>query len=585
MRRTMRPRRSSLTWIAAALALGVAAITASPGCSRPPDVPTSPCGTSEAEIVLDEYLERVPALARSLGMREFDGQLADYSAAGIADRVAFLKRSHAYLDEIDPRRLSADDQLDRKLVLLELEQQLFRIETMQEWRKRPMFYEELFSIDGYLTRDYAPIDIRARGLLRHVEGALKQVHNITDNLVGPMATPILVTAVGIYRGYAEYLDGDAITILDAMTDEKLKADVVVAIRELAKQARKIADHLEKIEIPRGDDSYILGVARYKQLLRAQEALDIPLDEFERLGEENLAENKKAYEELAARITMKRPPAPELLTIATDLTKRAKAFVEEKHLVTIPAEDKVQIRETPPFMRYNAAFLDPPGPFDKPDLPGFYYITPPNPEWPAKEQEEYVMFTGTLLATSVHEVYPGHYLQGMWIGKAPTKVQKSLGSYSFIEGWAHYGEQLMIEEGFGAENEENHLGQLGDALLRNCRVVVSLGVHTKGMTLEAAAKRFVDDCKQDPATAREQATRATFDPGYFAYTLGKVQILKLRDEAKALLGNGFDLQIFHDSLLAHGSPPVPLIRERVLNEIQFKIRSPKGVALAPGRASP
>ncbi len=568
-----------------ALALGAAAVTSAPGCARPPEVPANPCGTSEAEIVLDEYLQRQPALARALGMREFDGQLADYSASGIAERVEFLKRSHEYLDEIDPRRLSADDKLDRKLMLLELEQQLFRIEDMQEWRKRPMFYEELFSIDGYLTREYAPLDIRARGLLKHVEGALKQIHNITDNLVGPMATPILVTAVGIYRGYAEYLDGDAITILDGMKDEKLHADVVVAIHELAKQARGIADHLEKIEVPRGDDSFILGEARYKKLLHVQEALDIPLEEFDKLGEENLAENKKAYEALAGKVTMRRPPATELLATATDLTRRAKAFVEEKHLVTIPAEDKVQIRETPPFMRYNAAFLDSPGPFDKRDLPGFYYITPPNPDWPAKEQEEYIMFTGTLLATSVHEVYPGHYLQGMWIGKAPTKVQKSLGSYSFIEGWAHYGEQLMIEEGFGAESEENHLGQLGDALLRNCRVVVSLGVHTKGMTLEAAAKRFVDDCKQDPATAREQATRATFDPGYFAYTLGKVQILKLRDDAKALMGNGFDLQSFHNALLSHGSPPVPLIRERVLNEIQFMIRDPKGVAVQPGKAAP
>ncbi|MFO0611139.1 MAG: DUF885 domain-containing protein [Polyangiaceae bacterium] len=560
----MRIRRQ---WIALTLSVtGALAALLPSACSLRPVAPSAPCGPSEAEIVLDEYLERQPAYARTLGMREFDGQLADYSAAGIAERVAFLKRSRDYLEGIDPRRLSADDQLDRKLMLLELEQQLFRIEDMDEWHKRPMFYEELFSIDGYLTRDYAPLDIRARGLLKHVEGALKQVHNVTDNLVGPMATPILLTAIGIYRGYAEYLDGDAITILDGMNDRKLHDDVVVAIHELAKQARQIADHLEQIELPRGDDSFILGVERYKKLLHAQEALDIPLDEFERLGEENLAENKKAYEALAAKVTMKRPAASELLQTATDLTKRAKAFIEEKHLVTIPGEDKVQVRETPPFMRYNAAFLDPPGPFDKPELPGFYYITPPNPAWSAKEQEEYLMFTGTLLATSIHEVYPGHYLQGMWIGKAPTKVQKSLGSYSFIEGWAHYGEQLMIEEGFGAENEENHLGQLGDALLRNCRVVVSLGVHTKEMSLEAAAKRFVDDCKQDPATAREQATRATFDPGYFAYTLGKVQILKLRAEVKDKLGAKFDLQKFHDALLSHGSPPVPIVRERVLADL-------------------
>jgi uncharacterized protein (DUF885 family) len=174
--------------------------------------------------------------------------------------------------------------------------------------------------------------------------------------------------------------------------------------------------------------------------------------------------------------------------------------------------------------------------------------------------------GTLLSTSIHEVYPGHYLQAMWIRKAPTKIERSLSSYSFVEGWAHYGEELMVEEGFGNADPQNRLGQLGDALLRNCRVVVSLGIHTKGMTLDQAAQRFENDCKQDAATAREQAIRGTFDPGYFAYTLGKIQILKLREEAKKKLGASFNLQAFHDALLAHGSPPVPMIRERVLADL-------------------
>ena len=179
--------------------------------------------------------------------------------------------------------------------------------------------------------------------------------------------------------------------------------------------------------------------------------------------------------------------------------------------------------------------------------------------------------GTLLSTSVHEVYPGHYLQSLFIRRAPTKVEKALGTYSFIEGWAHSGEQMMIEEGFGASDPETRLGQLGDALLRNCRVVVSIGIHTKGMTLDEAARRFRDDCKQDEATAREQAVRGTFDPGYFAYTLGKMQILSLRAEAQKALGSAFDLGKFHDALLAHGSPPVPLIHDRVLEELGAKPR--------------
>jgi uncharacterized protein (DUF885 family) len=214
------------------------------------------------------------------------------------------------------------------------------------------------------------------------------------------------------------------------------------------------------------------------------------------------------------------------------------------------------------MQWNSAFLDGPGPFDRPDLAAYYYITLPNPSWPQQEQDDYVMSHGTLLATSVHEVFPGHFLHGQWIRRAPTRAQQMLGSYSFVEGWAHYTEQLMVEEGFGGDTPEVRLGQLGDALLRNCRFVASIGLHTKGMTLAQAEDRFVNDCFQDRATAKQQALRGTFDPGYFAYTLGKLQILKLREEVKAALGANYDARKFHDALLSHGAPPVPLLRSRV-----------------------
>jgi uncharacterized protein (DUF885 family) len=229
-----------------------------------------------------------------------------------------------------------------------------------------------------------------------------------------------------------------------------------------------------------------------------------------------------------------------------------------------------VKESPPYQRWNSAFLDPPGPFEK-ARNAFYYITLPDPSWPAKEQVEYVPTRGILLSTTIHEVYPGHFLQGQWVLRAPTRVQKIFSSYSFVEGWAHYGEQLMIEEGFGKADPQNRLGQLSDALLRDCRFVVSIGVHTEGMTLEAAEKRFMDECFQDKATARQQAVRATFDPGYFAYTLGKLEILALRDEAKKKLGAKFDLMRFHDELLAHGSPAVPLIRDRVLSDLEKAAR--------------
>ncbi len=334
---------------------------------------------------------------------------------------------------------------------------------------------------------------------------------------------------------------------------------------LAKEADALSNHLKTVEVPKGDQSHVLGTARFKKLLEVQEGLTTDLATFKAMGEENLKKNHDAYVEVKKKATVTRPKATALLGDATKLLESARKFVISKRIASIPEGAKVAVHETPPFQRWNAAFLDPPGPFEKAKN-AFYYITMPDKTWPAKEQEEYVPTRGILLATTIHEVYPGHFLQGEWILRAPTRTQKIFGSYSFIEGWAHYGEQVMIEEGFGKEDAQNQLGQLSDALLRNCRYVVSLGVHTEGMTLEAAEKRFMEECFQDKATAREQAVRATFDPGYFAYTLGKIQILALRDEAKKKLGKKFDLMRFHDELLAHGAPPVPLIHDRVLADL-------------------
>jgi uncharacterized protein (DUF885 family) len=311
---------------------------------------------------------------------------------------------------------------------------------------------------------------------------------------------------------------------------------------------------------------VLGEARYRKLLLAQEGLSMPLAEFKKMGEENLAANKAAYQALSKKVKTTRPRAEKLMAEATRMMDASRRFILEKKLLTIPSEDRAIVKESPPFMRWNSAFLRGPGPFDKNGLEAYYYITLPDPAWPKKEQEEYIMPVGGLLATTVHEVYPGHFLHGLWIRRAPTNVQKMFKAYSFVEGWAHYTEQLMIDEGFGKEEPQSRLGQLHDALLRNCRYVVSLGIHAENMSLAEAERRFVEDCFQDRATARQQAARGTFDPGYFAYTLGKLQILKLREEAKASLGQAFSLQKFHDALLSHGGPPLGLFRDRVLADL-------------------
>ena len=212
------------------------------------------------------------------------------------------------------------------------------------------------------------------------------------------------------------------------------------------------------------------------------------------------------------------------------------------------------------MRWNSAFLDMAGPFEKAEG-SFYYISPPDPSWPPAMQEAYIPYEGDLLATSIHEVYPGHFTQLLQYRRADSKVQKIFDSYAFVEGWAHYSEQMMLDEGFGKEAPRLRLGQLANALLRNCRFLAAIGMHTKGMTVEEADTLFQKKCFIDPGNAIQQAYRGTFDPGFLSYTLGKLQILELRDEFFAKRGTK-SLKAFHDWLLSYGGSPVQLIARRL-----------------------
>ncbi|MDC0742829.1 DUF885 domain-containing protein [Polyangium mundeleinium] len=517
--------------------------------------------------VVDAWLADHPQSARQLGLHAFDGVVPDFRKAAIDARIARARKAREELAAVPPAGLSVDDSLDRALLLQELDLELFAVDEMHVFQKAPQTYGELFAVNNYLDRDYAPLEVRARKLLEHEKAALGQVAHAIANLSRPVPRPVLETGIKIYKGYVRYLREDVPKQLQKLTDVALLAEVTQTNEKLAREAEAMVERLRVDYLPSADQDYALGEAGFRKLLEVQEGIHLSLDEFLRIGEADLEANRRAYEALRSKVTPTRPLAEELLAEATKLVDAARAFVVEKGIVTIPSQEPILVKETPPFMRWNSAFQDAPGPFETARGPSFFYITMPDPSWPRAEQEAYLPQRGQLISITTHEVWPGHFLQGLWQNRAPTRVQKMFTSYSFREGWAHYGEQMMIDEGFAASEPEARLGQLADALLRDCRYVVAVGLHAKGMTVEQAAERFEKECFQDPATAREQAVRGTFDPGYFAYTLGKLQILALREEAKRRLGKRFSLRNFHDTLLAHGAPPIALVRERVLAEME------------------
>jgi hypothetical protein len=560
--------------------------------TTPPPVATAPATDPAADAaaanqkkfadlrdrVTQFWLDDQPSSARALGFHEYDGKVEDVSQAGLDASRTKTQALRKELDGFDATTLSDDDALDLGLMKQTIDMTLFTLIERDAPHKSPQFYEPILNVSNYVEKSYASKEDRQKGLIAHEEAAVVQMGHFYENMKLPLSKVVATVGSKNYAGFASYLRGDTKKMFAAVGDVATQKRFLAANEALAKEADKAAAFLKKAALT-GDDSHVLGKERFLKLLKAQEGLDISLADFKKQGEDNLAANKAAYEALLPKVKVKKPAAKDLLSIAGMIDKQSRQFLIDKNIVTLATQDDAEVRETPPYSRWNSASIEMSGPFDA-TRNAFYYITLPDPSWTKKAQEEYIMTYGTMWSTTVHEVYPGHFVQGRWIERAPSKVQKMTGSYSFIEGWAHYTEQMMMEQGFapnlgvppekqhdaGMDLDAFHLGQLSDALLRNCRYVASIGIHTEGMTVEQATKRFMNDCHIDPANAKEQAIRGTFDPGYFAYTLGKLQILALRDEAKKAMGDKFTLQRFHDAILSHGSPPVALIHDRVLKDL-------------------
>jgi hypothetical protein len=571
-----------MTATAAAACAGGGASSA-PGATTPP-VPAAPppasappgpgTGASPAaappfaalrDRALGELLEDAPENGRIVGLHEYDAKVPELSRDAIAARVVRARKTRSDLGALDAHALPADDALDLAELRTALDTEIFWLDDMKSAEKRPSFYEPLFAVSAYLDVDYAPLEERARRLVAHEEAALAQLPHVYENLVPPLSKPLTAVATRVYAGYATYLRGEVRTKLRGLGDAAFQARFARANESLAAEAQKLSAFFAK-ESPRGDDSHVLGAARFERLVRVQEGLDTPLADLVAMNEANLQANKAAYEALAPKVKTTLLRESTALEVARGLVARTRRFVLDKGLVTLASDDPVVVRETPPYARTNGASIETSGPFDTAKS-AYFNVTLPEPSMPAAERAEYLGTLGILAATTTHEAFPGHFVQIRWNDRAPTRVQKILVSYSFSEGWAHYSEQLMIDEGFGAEDPQNKLAQLQDALLRNCRFAAAFGMHAGGMSLADAERRFVNDCHQPPPRAREQALRGTFDAWYFAYTLGKLQILALRDEARSRLGPKFSLRRFHDALLAHGTPPVALIRERVLHDLE------------------
>ena len=567
--------------VVAAIAFGVSPSLASPV----PAVAISGPGDAAFKTIESAYwaqnFKANPIAATGAGVHDYDAELGSFSASDYATQLATDRAYLAKLGALDRATLSPEVALDATILGNSLHDDLVINGELEIWRHNPDLYVNLASGGVYavVERAYAPVATRARFAIARASAIPRLVAQAEANLVGSDAVTARLAADDA-RGSEEFFTTTVPLALGPIGDPSLAAELtkadLVAKNALAAYAAWIETNL--VAHPSG--TYAIGAKIYSERLKYEEALDIPLATYLATGEAALASTHAQFvavaksidatespEAVAESIKKIHPTAAQLLPAAANDLVALRKFVVERKIVTLPADADISVIETPVFQRQTTfAAMDSPGPLEANATKAFYNVTPVDPTKPAAEQEGYLGFFNDFNRpiVSAHEVYPGHYVNYTIDKTLPLSLTRRLiWSASFGEGWAHYDEQMIVDEGWGGGDPRVRLAQLGGALVRECRYIVGVREHTAGMTVDEATNFFMKNAFMTRDPAHREALRGTQDATYGYYTLGKLEILKLREDMQKKLGRAFSLEAFHDALLAHGDPPIPLLRPMLL----------------------
>ena len=514
-----------------------------------------------------------PTTATVDGFHKYDGQIEDYSKAGITKRTAELKKWEAQIAKLP----STDD---RDLVLSYIRAGLLELESVRSWEKNPDNYSSGITNSAYtiMSRKFAPPEARLKSLIERERRMPKVLQDARANLKNP---PKIYTEIAIEQmeGSIEFFKNDVPLAFKDVKDAKLLADFKASNDTVIADLKDYEKFLKNDLLPRSNGDFRLGAENYSKKLLYEEMVDIPLDHLLEIGYANLRENQQKFRETAAKIDPKKTPQQileelekdhpkpdDLLGSFRDTVVKLRDFIQEKKIVTIPSPVLPILEETPPFMRaLTFASMDTPGPYEEVAKEAFFNVTLPEKDWASAKVEDYMgsFNRGTILSTAVHEAYPGHYVQFLWVQRLDSRVRKLLGANSNAEGWAHYSEQMMLDEGYAAGDLRMRLGQLQDALLRNARYICGIEMHTGKRTFDQSVAFFEKEGFQPHEGALKETKRGTSDPTYLYYTLGKLQILKLREDYRKMKGAQFSLQEFHDNFMKQGFPPIKIVRHAML----------------------
>jgi Bacterial protein of unknown function (DUF885) len=565
--------RIKMSWAAALVALALPA--ASPAAAASFD--------AQVKSFYDAQFEAHPILATRIGIHDHDAVLDDLSAAGFGQEIRRLHAALGQFQAIPAKGLTPLERDDREVLVGTIKGTLLDDETIQYWRHDPDRYSRAATgaIYALVERDFAPLEERLKSAIAREQQIPALLAQGKTNIVHPPRAFVeiaLRNVAGSLAFFRKAVPEAFAPVADAALQQEFKAANDGVVAALVDYQGFLQGQLEQ-----ADGSFALGPKIYAERLADNEMVDTKLPVLRRIADARLKRDQAALQaaakridpakpaaELVEQLRAEHPTADTLLKTADDDLAGLRQFVVDHDLATIPSDLLPKVEETPGFQRATtAAAMDSPGALEQNATQAFYYVTPPDAGLPPEKLEQYLRayyFPG-LDIISAHEVWPGHFLQYLTRRAHPdwSLARRLAHAQSTTEGWAHYTEQMMVEEGLGDGDPKLALSQLTEALLRDCRVEASLALHLDGKSVDDATKIFMDECGSPEPEARREAYRGTTDPGYLAYTIGKLEILKLRDDYKAKMGRKFSLKEFHDRFLAAGLVPVKIIRRELMGQ--------------------
>ncbi len=551
--------------------------------------------------LVDEYIQGYlacrPQLGTTLGFHEYDGKVTDFTRSSLDSELARLRSFDERLAQLNTTELSPQAFYDFRILRGAIKREIFSFDQMKTYSHNPMTYAGVLDVNIYIERNFAPLEERVRSITLVLNAAPKIFAAARENLAESLPRPQVELAIDQANGAVDFLRKDLVDALAQVKDTEVMTQFRAANDRAITQLQNYAGYLKDQKLPKANDDYALGREKYAQLLECGEMITMPADQLLELGLRELRAKQAVFAQAAQQINSSKKPVEVFQAIQKDHPTEQKLipdtakdlevirqFLVDHQIVSLPSKVRAQVTETPQYLRATSfASMDTPGPFETKATEAYYYVTPPESKWTPQQKDEWLTSFNyyTTDIVSIHEAYPGHYVQFLHLNASPAnKLEKIFSSYAFVEGWAHYAEQMLVDEGFGAKatgdasNPETEsfvqaakyrLAQTDEALLRVCRFCVSIKMHCQKMSVDEATRFFQDNCYYEEKPARQEAMRGAFDPEYLYYTVGKLEILKLRDDYRKQEGAKFTLQKFHDEMLRHGAPPIRLLREVLLKD--------------------